>query len=237
LIVDDDVKFCRMLHDYLARHEIELTACHDGEQGLEAAHQAQHELMLLDVTLPGVDGFEILRSLRIFSDMRVVLLTARGEAADRVRGLRLGADDYLPKPFDVEELVARIHAILRRGASHPPSTGASSLKPKLQRAGFTIDFASHTVVYGDVVLDLTDVEMSLLERFLQSPGVALTREELVSGVFQRPFHPLDRSLDVYVSRLRRKLQSATPLGNHIKTIRSSGYLFCDPESNVHRHDA
>jgi DNA-binding response OmpR family regulator len=224
LIVDDDVRFCHMLRDYLACHQIELTARHNGEQGLEAARLARHEVMLLDVTLPGIDGFEVLRRLRAFSDICVLLLTARGESADRVLGLRLGADDYLPKPFDVEELLARIHAILRRKVPHPSAT-VPLPKPPLHRAGLTIDFSSRTVLYGDHRLDLTDTEICLLERFLQSPGVVLTREELLSDVFQRPFHPLDRSLDVYVSRLRRKLQSATSLGNHIKTVRSSGYLF------------
>jgi len=231
LIVDDDVKLCAMLRDYLSRHGIELTARHDGELGLAAARAARHELMLLDVMLPGIDGFEVLRRLRAFSDMYVLLLTARGEAADRVRGLRLGADDYLSKPFDVEELAARVHAILRRSISRPAPAPApaTSPKPKLQREGITIDFASRTVLYKDSVLNLTDIEICLLEKFLASPGVVLTREDLVSGVFQRPFHPLDRSLDVYVSRLRRKLHSATPLGNHIKTIRSSGYLFSNAE--------
>jgi two-component system response regulator CpxR len=235
LVVDDDVKFCDMLCDYLARHDIELTARHDGEQGLEAAYLARHELMLLDVTLPGIDGFEVLRRLRTFSDMCVLLLTARGEAADRVRGLRLGADDYLSKPFDVEELVARVHAILRRKVSPAPATATLSPKPKLQRDGLTIDFSSRSVLYGDNSLDLTDIEISLLEKFLQSPGVVLTREELVSGVFGRPFHPLDRSLDVYVGRLRRKLHRATPLGNHIKTIRSVGYLFSCSEPSDRQH--
>jgi two-component system, OmpR family, response regulator CpxR len=229
LIVDDDVKLCAMLRDYLSRHGLELTARHDGEQGLAVAREARHELMLLDVMLPGINGFEVLRRLRAFSDMYVLLLTARGEAADRVRGLRLGADDYLSKPFDAEELAARIHAILRRSISRPASALASSPKPKLQREGITIDFASRTVLYHDSVLDLTDIEICLLEKFLESPGVVLTREELVSGVFQRPFHPMDRSLDVYVSRLRRKLHFATPLGNHIKTVRSSGYLFSNSE--------
>jgi two-component system response regulator CpxR len=237
LIVDDDVKLCDMLRDYLARHDIELTARHEGNHALEAARAAQHELMLLDVTLPGIDGFEVLRRLRTFSNVCVILLTARGEAADRVRGLQLGADDYLPKPFDVEELVARIHAILRRSIPRLATTATHPSKPTLKRDGLTIDFASRTVLYRNTLLELTNIEISLLEMFMQSPGVVLTREELVVRVFQRPFHPLDRSLDVYVSRLRRKLQSATPLGNHIKTIRSSGYLFSASESNQHQFEA
>lgn len=231
LIVDDDVKLSEMLSVYLARHGIELTSRHDGEGGLEAAHNGHYDLLLLDVMLPDIDGFEVLRRLRSFSDLYVLLLTARGETADRVRGLSLGADDYLSKPFDVEELVARIHAILRRGTPRLSPTAASSLRPKLKRGGLTIDFASRTVSYEKATLDLTDIELSLLDSFLQSPGVVLTREELVVRVFQRPFHPLDRSLDMYVSRLRRKLRLATPLGNHIKTIRSSGYLFSDVDSN------
>jgi two-component system response regulator CpxR len=226
-----------MLRDYLARHDIELTARHEGDHALEAARAAQHELMLLDVTLPGIDGFEVLRRLRTFSNVCVILLTARGDAADRVRGLQLGADDYLPKPFDVEELVARIHAILRRSIPRLATTTAHSPKPTLQRDGLTIDFASRTVLYRNTLLELTNIEISLLEMFIQSPGVVLTREELVVRVFQRPFHPLDRSLDVYVSRLRRKLQSATPLGNHIKTIRSSGYLFTTSDPKHHPFEA
>jgi len=231
LLVDDDVKLSAMLREFLARHDIDLTSCHGGKQGLELADSGQFELMLLDVMLPGMDGFEVLSRLRTFSDIRVILLTARGEAADRVRGLQLGADDYLPKPFDADELVARIAAILRRGTPRLAPIGSGLTKPKLQRGGLTIDFAARTVSYGGIVLDLTAIEISLLETFLQSPGAVLSREDLVTRVFQRPFHPLDRSLDMYVSRLRRKLHTATPLGNHIKTIRSAGYLFSAVDPN------
>ncbi len=127
--------------------------------------------------------------------------------------------------------VARINAILRRGVPRVAPVAGTSSRPKLQRGGLTIDFAARTVCRGDVQLDLTAIEISLLETFLLSPGVVLSREDLVTRVFQRPFHPLDRSLDMYVSRLRRKLHSATPLGNHIKTIRSAGYLFSVADSN------
>jgi len=231
LIVDDDVTLCGMLRDYLAPHQIELTARHDGKEGLEAARSGRFELMLLDVMLPRIDGLALLGRLRRSSNLYVLLLTGRGEAADRVRGLQLGADDYLPKPFDPEELVARIQAILRRGMPRQAANVPSGLKPKLRRGALTIDFTSRSVSYGDTLLDLTNIEISLLETFLQSPGVVLTREDLVERVFQRPFHPLDRSLDMYVSRLRRKLDSVTPLGKHIKTIRSSGYLFSAAEPN------
>jgi len=231
LIIDDDVRLADMLRNYLARHQIALTIRHSGRDGLQEAGSRCYDLLLLDVMLPDMDGFEVLARLRRSSDLRVLLLTARGDASDRVRGLRMGADDYLPKPFDVDELVARISAVLRRGVprSMPPAAGFA--KPRLQRGNLTIDFGSRTVHYGSEMLDLTEIELALLEMFIRSPGVVLTREELAVRVFQRPFHPLDRSLDMYVSRLRRKLRSATPLGDHIKTIRSSGYLFAASDSN------
>jgi two-component system response regulator CpxR len=234
LIVDDDVLLSEMLREYLARHEIALTIRHNGRDGLQEAGSRAYDLLLLDVMLPDIDGFEVLSRLRRSSDLCVLLLTARGDATDRVRGLRLGADDYLPKPFDVDELVARISAILRRGPARS-AAAVTPMKPRLQRGNLTIDFASRTVLYGSETLDLTELELSLLEMFVRSPGVVLTREELAERVFQRPFHPLDRSLDMYVSRLRRKLRSANPLGDHIKTIRSSGYLFAafDSYSTLH----
>jgi DNA-binding response OmpR family regulator len=223
LIVDDDVRLAEMLQDYLVRHEIALTARHDGLRGLEAARTGQYDLMLLDVMLPDIDGLEVLRRLRTVSDMYVLLLSARGEAADRVLGLRLGADDYLPKPFNPEELVARIGAILRRGTARRSST--ADAPPRLALDGLSIDLDSHAAFYEGHILELTNIELQLLESFLESPGIVLTREDLMMRVFQRAFHPLDRSLDMYVSRLRRKLRSATPLGERIKTIRSLGYLF------------
>jgi two-component system response regulator CpxR len=225
LIIDDDVKLCVMLREYLARHEIELTVRHNGEAGLKAAYAGQYDLMLLDVMLPDLGGFEVLKRLRVYSELSVLLLTARGQPADRIRGLQLGADDYLPKPFDPEELVARIRAVLRRSAprsSIPPAKNAAN---RLSLGRLTIDLAARTVRYGNSRLDLTDIELSLLEIFMQSPEVVLTREEIVIRIFERPYHPLNRNLDMHVCRLRRKLRSATLLGNPIKTIRSSGYLF------------
>lgn len=223
LIVDDDVTLTQMLKEYLAPFDIDLTPRHDADQGLAAAISGQYKLMLLDVTMPGMDGFETLQQLRMSSDMYVMLLTARGEAADRVRGFRLGADDYLAKPFDAEELVERIRALMRRRPPEAQAVGPTALR----HGALTLDLVSRKAHYGKTVLDLTSVEMSLLEMFLRSPGVVLEREFLAVSVFQRPFHPFDRSLDMYVSRLRRKLQTATELGDNIKTIRSAGYLFCN----------
>jgi two-component system response regulator CpxR len=229
LIIDDDVKLGTMLREYLQRHQIQLEICHNGELGLEAASTGQYDLMLLDVMLPDVDGFEVLQRLRVYSDLAVLLLTARGQAADRIRGLQLGADDYLPKPFDPDELVARIRAILRRSASHSSTLPAPDLRHQLSLGSLTINLVSRTAKYKENWLDLTDIELSLLKAFLQSPGVVLSREELVIRIFERPFHPLNRNLDMHVCRLRRKLNSASLIGNPIKTIRSAGYLFSATE--------
>lgn len=222
LIIDDDVKLGAMLRTYLERHQIRLEICHNGELGLEAASKGQFDLMLLDVTLPDVDGFEVLQRLRVYSDLSVLLLTARGHAADRIHGLQLGADDYLPKPFDPDELVARIRAILRRSGA---STAAPGAHRRLTLGGLMVDPGSRSAKYREHHLDLTDMELSLLELFIQSPGVVLTREDLVVRIFERPFHPLNRNLDMHVCRLRRKLSSASIGGNPIKTVRNEGYLF------------
>jgi two-component system response regulator CpxR len=181
--------------------------------------------MLLDVTLPDVDGFEVLQRLRVYSDLSVLLLTARGHAADRIRGLQLGADDYLPKPFDPDELVARIRAILRRSGASTAALPTPGAHRRLSLGGLMVDPASRSAKYREHHLDLTDIELSLLEMFIQSPGVVLTREDLVVRIFERAFHPLNRNLDMHVCRLRRKLNSASVGGNPIKTVRNAGYLF------------
>ena len=225
LIIDDDVKLGTMLREYLEQHEIRLEVCHNGELGLEAASTGQFDLILLDVTLPDIDGFEVLQRLRVYSSLSVMLLTARGQAADRIYGLQLGADDYLPKPFDPEELVARIRAIIRRSAPHFLPPALPGKRGRLSLGGLMIDLTSRSAKYREHHLDLTEIELSLLESFLQAPGVVLTREDLVVRIFERPFQPLNRNLDMHVCRLRKKLSSASIAGNPIKTIRSAGYLF------------
>jgi DNA-binding response OmpR family regulator len=225
LIIDDDVRLSGMLRQYFARHGISLTACHNGMEGLNAVSGHRHDLVLLDVMLPDIDGFEVLRRMRESSDVRIMLLTARGDAADRVHGLRLGADDYLPKPFDVEELTARIEAVLRRGTPKLEGAGPAAEESRIRLGQLLVDSKTRTALYGDDPLDLTDIEFLLLETFLRSPGVVLTRDELAEQALQRPFHPLDRSLDMSICRLRRKLRSTTPLKHPIRTIRSSGYMF------------
>jgi DNA-binding response OmpR family regulator len=224
LIIDDDVELCVMLRDYLFLHGMDLAMEHNGTAGLEAAARGAFDLVILDLRLPGLGGFNLLGRLRAQSSVNVMLLTARGGERDRIAGLEAGADDYLGKPFNPRELLARIRAIFRR-ADALRRTGMYREASVLAVCGFVMDLTSRAVCYKGEPLNLTNVEFSLLEVFLKSPGMVLDREDLVERILDRPFNPLDRSLDMHISRLRRKLDEKVPLGCQIKTIRSAGYLF------------
>ncbi|MDR3725290.1 MAG: response regulator transcription factor [Terracidiphilus sp.] len=218
LIIDDDVELCSMLTDYLGRFGFRVTAVHRGDTGLAAAQEKPWSLVLLDVMLPGLDGFEVLRRLRATSAVNVLLLTARGDDVDRIVGLEIGADDYLPKPFNARELLARIRAILRR--SGPAGRPEQAV---LRAEGIELNRAARTVLLNGQKVDLTDVEFSLLEALLRSPGQVVSREEMSEAVLGRQFHPFDRSLDMHVSRLRRKLTESGASEDMVKTIRGAGY--------------
>jgi two-component system, OmpR family, response regulator CpxR len=223
LIIDDDVEFCAMLRDYLTAHEIQLTAEHDGTAGLAAVSAHAFEMVLLDIMLPGIDGLEVLSRLKQISSPSVLLLSAQGSEANRILGLEEGADDYLAKPFNPRELVARIRAVLRRSERGRAQT--KSPESPARDSGLAFDFVSRKAFYRGKRLPLTDVEFALLNIFLGSPGTVLDREDLVARVLQRPFNPLDRSLDMHISRLRRKLAVVEEFVDPIKTIRSAGYVF------------
>uniref|UniRef100_E6QK62 DNA-binding response regulator in two-component regulatory system with CpxA n=1 Tax=mine drainage metagenome TaxID=410659 RepID=E6QK62_9ZZZZ len=229
-----------MIEDYLARHGFAVTTEHHGELGLHRALSGDFAIVLLDVMLPGLDGFEVLRRLRTSSQVSVLLLTARGEDIDRIVGLEIGADDYLPKPFNPRELLARIRAILRRSAA---ASGAVSGKDAaasnsgirhLSVADIELDTGARSALCGGVALDLTHVEFELLGALMLSPGQILTRESLTEIVLDRKFNPFDRSLDMHISRLRRKLDDAAGLGDRIKTIRSIGYQLTIPVASTRR---
>lgn len=229
LLVDDDIELCTMLEDYLSRHGFKVATEHNGEHGLHRALTNDFAMVLLDVMLPGLDGFEVLRRLRTNSQVSVLLLTARGEDIDRIVGLEIGADDYLPKPFNPRELLARIRAILRRSAAARP---AQAKIRHLSVAGIELDSGARTAICNGVELDLTNVEFELLAALMEAPGQILTREHLTECVLDRRFNPFDRSLDMHVSRLRRKLDEAADLGDQIKTIRSVGYQLALPVSGA-----
>jgi len=225
LIIDDDVELCVMLRDYFQPRGIRLDMQHEGGAGLAAARYHAFDMVILDVMLPGLNGFEVLQKLRTVSNVSVMLLTARGEDKDRIDGLEAGADDYLPKPFNPRELLARMRAIHRRVGLHERVNAPVEPPVPLRLGPFEADLTARTVSYKQESLDLTDIEFLLLETFMQSPGLVLDREQLVERILERPFNPLDRSLDMHISRLRKKLYPVVRDGWQIKTVRSVGYLF------------
>ncbi len=217
-----------MLADYLGRHGYKVVAVHNGKTGLDKALAEKYSIVLLDVMLPGLDGFEVLRRLRASSSINVLLLTARGEDVDRIVGLEIGADDYLPKPFNPRELLARIRAVLRRSGASETTQAESPAPEYLEVMGLELDASARTVRCAGTPLDLTDVEFTLLQTLMRSAGEVVDREHLAEVVLQRKFHPFDRSLDMHVSRLRRKLDDAADLGELVKTIRGVGYQLAVP---------
>jgi DNA-binding response OmpR family regulator len=218
LIVDDDVELCRLLAERLGSEGFAIEAVHDGVRGLARSLSKEHALVVLDLMLPGMGGLDVLRRLRVQSPVPVLILTARGEDVERILGLEIGADDYLTKPFNPRELIARIRAILRRTAQVATSAGP------LVVGDLRLDPAAREVWLNDASLDLTSVEFTLLEALLRDAGHVLTREHLTETVLGRKLGPFDRVIDVHVSNVRRKLGPAQS-GERIKTVRGSGYLF------------
>jgi DNA-binding response OmpR family regulator len=228
LVVDDDVELCALVQEYLTAEGFSLKAVHDGEQGLQQALTKEYALVVLDVMLPGINGFEVLRRIRSVSKIPVLLLTARGEDVDRIVGLEIGADDYLPKPFNPRELVARIRAILRRTQVNP----TDGVPEVLSVGDVELDPATRSVQRAGQPVDLTSVEFNLLEVLLREAGRVVTRERLVNAVLSRKFMPFDRSIDMHVSKVRRKLGDSEEEGDHIKTIRGVGYMFARPAAKA-----
>lgn len=234
LIIDDDVELCELVAEYLRREGLDATYVHAGEEGVEQALRGDFAVVVLDVMLPGIGGFEVLRRIRAaegeVAHLPVLMLTARGDEVDRVLGLELGADDYLPKPFSSRELVARIRAILRRsGTTRDNVSGnASKLPTRLQVADIELDSGAREAWRNGERLELTAVEFKLLEMLLQSAGEVVTRESMAQDVLGRTLLPYDRSLDTHVSNLRRKLGPEPNGTERIKTVRSIGYVYARP---------
>ncbi|HEY6331413.1 MAG TPA: response regulator transcription factor [Blastocatellia bacterium] len=224
LVIDDDLELCELLSKYLQREGFEVKIVHDGNQGVERALAEPHALIVLDVMLPGINGFEVLRRIRSDSRIPILMLTARGDDVDRIVGLEMGADDYLPKPFNPRELVARIRAILRRstedaGKQVPEEPDLISI------SDIELDKSTRVVRRAGEPVTLTVVEFDLLEILMKSAGRIVTREELVRTVLGREFSPYDRSIDTHLSNLRKKLGGSPDAPERIKTIRGIGYIF------------
>jgi DNA-binding response OmpR family regulator len=223
LLIDDDAELGGMLREYLRRQGVTVDVALSGDKGLKQFQKEPYALVLLDVMLPGRDGFEVLRELRQTSRVDVIMLTARGEDVDRILGLEMGADDYLPKPFNPRELVARIHAVHRRKEKRVPET-------RLQANGIMLDNAERSVRWRGRAIILTTVEFEVLRTLLESAGQVVSREDLVRSALGRGLQPFDRSLDMHISRLRKKLESAGA-DPCIKTVRSTGYQLAILSSN------
>jgi len=225
LLVDDDKGLCDLLSEFLESEGFRTEAVHDGGTAVSRALSERFSLIILDVMLPGLGGIEVLKTIRRQSAVPVLMLTARGEDVDRIIGLELGADDYLPKPFNPRELIARIRAILRRGRLESAGDAAPGV---LRVADLVIDPAARDVSVSGKTIELTTVEFDLLETLAQAAGSAFSRENLVRQVLKRPFSPFDRSLDVHVSNLRRKIGAYPDGSERIKTVRGVGYILAFP---------
>jgi DNA-binding response OmpR family regulator len=227
LVIDDDVEMCTMLAEYLESEGLHAELAHDGEIGLKRALSGDHSVIVLDIMLPAINGLEVLRRLRAESNARVVLLTARGEELDRIVGLEVGADDYVPKPFSPRELLARIRAILRRPVTDPANSRGIPRLAALVLGDVEMDFATRSVRCGERKLTLTAAEFNLLELLLRSAGHVVTREQMAKLVLGRNLTAFDRSVDVHVSKLRHKLGEMHLGVERIKAIRSVGYVYCN----------
>lgn len=216
LLVDDDVELCALLQEFFDAQGIRVDAVHDGRRGLSRALGGGYDLLLLDVMMPGLDGFALLRQVRRQSEVPVIMLTARVAKADRLGGLDAGADDYIPKPFDPDELLARARAVLRRA-------GRAAKSDDVLNAGVLrlIPSAREARCEG-ITIPLTTIEYDILEFLVRASGRIVSRDELTAALYQRRASPFDRAIDVHVSRLRKKLG---PYGDRIATVRGVGYLF------------
>lgn len=224
LVVDDDRKLAGLIRDYLTPMGYDVEVRHNGPDGLAEALASPYEAVILDVMMPGMDGFEVLRELRKKSDVPVLMLTALGDEADRIVGLESGADDYLPKTFSSRELLARLRAVTRRTRIR----GEGEALPKLAAGPLRVCEESHTVELDGAALELTTLEFAILASLLKSKGRVKSRERLIEEVSERRFDVFDRSIDVHVSSLRKKLGDDAKNPRFIRTIRGIGYSLQDP---------
>jgi DNA-binding response OmpR family regulator len=226
LLIDDDRKLCRLIATYLQPLGYDVTAVHTGPEGVERAATGPWQAVILDLMLPGMDGFEVLKQIRKTSDVPVLMLTARGDEADRIVGLEIGADDYLPKTFSTRELLARLRAVIRRSALRPAIPGAA---PDLVAGPLRMSLGARVVTFEDKPLDLTPVEFDLLACLMRARGRVKSRDQLLEEIRDRNYEVFDRSIDVHISALRKKLGDDPKAPRFIRTVRTAGYLLIDPD--------
>jgi len=230
LLIDDDNELCTMLAEYLATEDFDVDMAHDGTRGLEQAQQADYDAIILDVMLPGMNGFDVLRELRQQQQTPVLMLTARGDDIDSIVGLELGADDYLPKPCNPRVLVARLRAVLRR--RHLPASETGEDAEPLHIGPLRLDPGSRRAQINEQVLTLTSTEFSVLEVLVRKAGQVVSKEALSEQALGRPLTRYDRSIDMHVSSLRKKLGPLSDNQSPIQTIRGMGYQY-SLEKNDH----
>jgi len=222
LVIDDDHKLNALLKDYLIKFDLSVISETDPVKGLKNLNKINPDLIILDVMMPGMDGFEVCRKIRSNSSIPIIMLTARGEVSDRVVGLELGADDYLPKPFEPRELAARIQSILRRGRLDTSSD--------IKRSGeLTINLKNHKVELGTRPVVLTSAEFEILKMFMNRPGMVFTRNQILEHLWEIEWDVYNRSVDVLISRLRQKLGDDPRDPLYIRTVWGTGYIFVGEE--------
>jgi DNA-binding response OmpR family regulator len=217
LLIDDDAELCGMMRELFGEAGFKLDCAFNGRDGLNRALKSSYDLIVLDVMLPMIDGFTVLQQLRRRTEVPVIMLTARVHRRDRIEGLNAGADDYLPKPFDPDELLARIRAVLRRAGRLEHSPDSIKTFGDVQ-----VNTQTREVWSAGRLVDLTSLEFDLLEMLIRAGGRVVTREEITATLLEREASPYDRALDVHISHLRRKLANG---GEMIRTIRGIGYVF------------
>lgn len=228
LVIDDDTELCELLSEYLTPEGFEVEAVHEGEAGAEQALSGEADLVVLDVMLPGMNGFDVLRKIREKSQIPILMLTARGDDVDRIVGLEMGADDYLPKPFNPRELAARIRAIQRRATTSSSESGqgkTTSLPEKIEVDDLVIKLATRSLLREGEKVELTGVEFSMLLHLLLNAGQVVARDDLAENVLGRKLEMFDRSIDVHISSLRKKLGKRGEDRERIISVRGVGYQY------------
>lgn len=225
LLVDDDLELSALLEEYLQQQGFQVGLAHDGQSALVRARRLEPDALVLDIMMPGMDGIEVLKQLRRESQVPVIMLTARGDDLDRIIGLELGADDYLPKPCNPRELVARLRAVLRR-------SGVASPQTPLSVDDLVLNPASRQLLRGGERLDLTSTEFTLAQLLLQRAGQVVNKRDLYLAALGREPVRFDRSIDMHISNLRRKLGPASDGQSRIETVRGLGYLYRLPEGSL-----
>ena len=227
LLVDDDEKLCKLLREYLEDYGFQVLTLGDGTAVVNTIRAESPDIIILDIMLPGKDGLDVLKEIRTEFSMPVIMLTAKGEDADRIVGLELGADDYLPKPFNPRELLARMKAVLRRMSSRGTAETVHDDNLMIEAGGLVLNKAKRTLLVEEQEVELSSTEYKLLEVLMEHPNTVLSRDELMNQARGRDFMAFDRSIDVHISKLRTKLKKYPRFRNSIKTVWGTGYMFVD----------